>query len=237
LAQFEQEPDNPLFQKSGSVRGAGYCRTFGTVLSEVFSLANVAQRSLILTDDEALTVQRERRAGKGSLRGAQCIMLLPRWPVKRMPSLCASMRRIVALPCLAAASLLCGGAMADINKWIDPGGGVNYGDHPPSWADTMPVSIRPNVIDTDRIGLRSVIVKSLVRPAPPADQAAAETRVDLESYVEQCWKNRGVDCELEARQMIDGPAPVIFPGDPAVFPRPDVRPPPPGLPLKFSITP
>jgi hypothetical protein len=37
--------------------------------------------------------------------------------------------------------------------------------------------------------------------------------------------------------MIDGPAAVIFPGDPAVFPRPDLKLPPPGLPLKFAITP
>jgi hypothetical protein len=97
-----------------------------------------------------------------------------------MLSLCASMSRIVGMPWLATALLLCGdAAMADINKWIDPAGRVNYGDHPPSWADTMSVSIRPNVIETDPIGLRTTIAKALEHAELPADQAAAETRVDL----------------------------------------------------------
>ncbi len=127
--------------------------------------------------------------------------------------------------------------MADVEKWVDPDGRVHYGDHPPSGAETTPVEVWPNVIETDRSGLPTVIDKQMAQPEPPAEQTATETRTDLQAYVEQCRKNRGVDCELEARQMIDGPAPVIFPGDPAIFPRPDIKPPPPGLPLKFGITP
>ena len=142
------------------------------------------------------------------------------------------------MPSLVAASLLgSDAAVADINKWVDPDGRVNYGDHPPLGADTTPVLIRLNVIETDRIRFRTVIIKPSDPPESSAGLDASETRMDIRSYVEHCWKNRGVDCELEARQMIDGPAPVVFPGDPAVFPRPDLEPPPPGLPLKFSITP
>ncbi|MCZ6770720.1 MAG: DUF4124 domain-containing protein [Proteobacteria bacterium] len=148
------------------------------------------------------------------------------------------MCRIVGIPCLVAATLLgSDAAVADINKWIDPDGRVNYGDHPPLGADITSVLIRSNVIETDRIRLRTVIAEPSGPRESPADQDATETRMDIRSYVEHCWKNRGVDCELEARQMIDGPAPLVFPGDPAVFPRPDLKPPPPGLPLKFSITP
>ena len=155
-----------------------------------------------------------------------------------MSSLCASMCRIVGIPWLVAAFLLgSAAAVADINKWVGPDGRVNYGDHPPLGADITPVLIRLNVIETDRIRLRTVIAEPSDPRESSADLDASETRMDIRSYVEHCWKNRGVDCELEARQMIDGPAPVIFPGDPAVFPRPDLKPPPPGLPLKFSITP
>ena len=127
--------------------------------------------------------------------------------------------------------------MADVKKWVDPDGRVNYGDNPPSGADTTPVDVRPNVIETDWSRLRTVNDKPPAQPELPAEQVVIERRKDLQSYAEQCRKNRGVDCELEARQMIDGPAPVIFPGDPAIFPRPDVKPPPPGLSLKFGITP
>ena len=127
--------------------------------------------------------------------------------------------------------------MADVKKWVYPDGRVNYGDNPPSGADTTPVDVRPNVIETDWSRLRTVNDKPPAQPELPAEQVVIETRKDLLSYVAQCRENRGVDCELEARQMIDGPAPVIFPGDPAIFPRPDVKPPPPGLSLKFGITP
>ena len=154
-----------------------------------------------------------------------------------MSSLYASMCRIVGISWLVVAfSFCCDAAMADVNKWVDPDGRVNYGDHPPLRANTTQVSIRPNVIETGRIRLRTVIAEPSGPRESPAGHDATETRMDIRSYVEHCWKNRGVDCELEARQMIDGPAPLVFPGDPAVFPRPDLKPPPPGLPLKFSIT-
>lgn len=142
------------------------------------------------------------------------------------------------MPWLAAICLLgSGAAVADINKWVDPDGRVNYGDQPPSGADITPVLIWPDLIETERLGLRTVTGEPSGRTGSSAGQDAIVPRMDLRSYAEHCRKNRGVDCELEARQMIDGPAPVIFPGDPAVFRRPDLKPPPPGLPLKFAITP
>ena len=127
--------------------------------------------------------------------------------------------------------------MADVEKWVDPDGRVHYGDNPPSDADTTPVDVRPNVIETDWNVLPTLNAKPAPQPQLNREQAGTRVRKDLQSYVEHCRNNRGVDCELEARQMIDGPAPVIFPGDPAIFPRPDVKPPPPGLSLKFGITP
>jgi hypothetical protein len=142
---------------------------------------------------------------------------------------------------LAVALLISGGAAAaDIEKWVDPAGGVHYGDQIPPGVVSAPVDIRPNVIEVDPIVPPAGTGN---RPAQPATSAGApstaplEQRQDMQAYAEQCRANRGVDCEREAQQMIDGPAPVIFPGDPAVFWRPDVKPPPPGLPLKFQITP
>lgn len=141
---------------------------------------------------------------------------------------------------LAIVLLLSGGAAAaDIEKWVDPAGGVHYGDQAPAGVGTVTVDIRPNVIESDPF----VPADAGRRPAEAAvssgvpSAASPEQRQDIQAYIEQCRSNRGVDCELEAQQMIDGPAPVIFPGDPAVFARPDLKPPPPGLPLKFQITP
>jgi hypothetical protein len=139
---------------------------------------------------------------------------------------------------LATATLLFSGvAAADVEKWVDPDGQVHYGDQPPSGADSRPVEVRPNVIEIERSASPTVIDKQPAQTESRTQTTAPEPRKDLEAYIKQCRENRGVDCEEEARQMIDGPAPVIFPGDPAVFPRPDVKPPPPGLPLKYGIKP
>jgi hypothetical protein len=148
------------------------------------------------------------------------------------------MNRIALVLLLAATSLLSSEAiMASVEKWVDPHGRVHYGDHPPAGVDTTAVEIRPNVIETGPNVVPTVIDKPTPELASRVEQARTRVRRDLQSYVENCRNNRGVDCELEAMQMIDGPAPVIFPGDPAVFPRPDLKLPPPGLPLKFAITP
>lgn len=131
-------------------------------------------------------------------------------------------------------------AKAEINKWVDIDGQVHYGDAPPADANAAPLQVRPNVIETGRPAASTSSTEASGKPDASIDSApmaVPATRPDIDRYVAHCRDNRGVDCELEARQMIDGPAPVLFPGDPAVFPRPDVKPPPPGLHLKYSITP
>lgn len=151
------------------------------------------------------------------------------------------MTRIPVASWPAIALLLSAGASAaGIEKWVDADGNVHYGDQAPAGAVAAPVDIRPNVIDSDPVVPSEDAGR---RPAEPEGSAAApsetspQQREDVQAYIEQCRNNRGVDCELEAEQMINGPAPLIFPGDPAVFPRPDLKPPPPGLPLKYQITP
>jgi len=145
---------------------------------------------------------------------------------------------ILTISLFATLPLICASAEAvDVEKWVDTLGRVHYGDQPPPGVETEPVRVRPNVIETG----------PLVQP-PPSDVAPAEAASasapssalqpsPVDEYVELCRRNRGLDCEQEAREMIYGPARVIFRGDPAVFPRPDVRPRPPGLPLDFRITP
>ena len=148
------------------------------------------------------------------------------------------MNRIVLVLLLSATSLLFSEAiLASVEKWVDRHGRVHYGDHPPAGVDATAVEVRPNVIDTGPTVVPAVIDQPMPEMTLPVAQARTRVRKDLQSYAENCRNNRGVDCELEARQMIDGPAPVIFAGDPAVLPRPDLKRPPPGLPLKFAITP
>ena len=151
-----------------------------------------------------------------------------------------AVHRIVLTFCVVVASLLFNeDAVAGIEKWIDANGQVHYTDQAPPGVNAEPVEVRPNVIETDTASPTTTGERSALAPTPTnANVTAAPTpRTDIQSYIEQCRENRGVDCEIEAQQMIYGPAPVVFPGDPAVFPRPDVKPPPPGLGLKYSITP
>lgn len=155
-----------------------------------------------------------------------------------MPALLKRTNLLLALA--SAALIFSDAAMADIEKWVDRDGQVHYGDQPPPEAGATPLKVRPNVIETGRD------VSPTISAAPPANansdaeagsNPVLERRPDIQAYVEQCLANRGVDCEREAQAMIDGPATVLFPGDPAILPRPDLKPPPPGLPLKLEIKP
>lgn len=114
---------------------------------------------------------------------------------------------------------------ADIEKWVDHEGRVHYADHPPPWADARPVKVQPNIIETDPLAQPAVTVR---RPTSPAraersSDPSQRQRAEMQRYIELCRNNRGIDCEREARAMIDGPATVFFPGDPLVFPRPDLK--------------
>jgi hypothetical protein len=44
--------------------------------------------------------------------------------------------------------------MADVKKWVEPNGRVNYGDHPPLGAVIVPSSIRPDRIESEQHGSR-----------------------------------------------------------------------------------
>ncbi len=126
------------------------------------------------------------------------------------------MIRLLPILLLVATELvLSEAAVADIEKWIGPDGGVNYGDNAPPGADAKPVLVRPNVIETGWSAPPALADK---QPVPAelhirlAATGAAEQRRELETYIEQCRENRGVNCEREARWMIDGPAPLYFRG-------------------------
>jgi hypothetical protein len=160
------------------------------------------------------------------------------------------MNRIALVVCLAVMASPPGASAADtgqmtlakteIKKWVDSDGKVHYGDVPPADADATSLHVRPNVIESDRPATPAGSLGTSGRTDAPMNSTPTDVpaaRPDIDRYIAHCRDNRGVDCELEARQMIDGPAPVLFPGDPAVFPRPDLKPPPPGLRLKYSITP
>jgi hypothetical protein len=42
--------------------------------------------------------------------------------------------------------------MADIKKWVEPNGRVNYGEHPPDGAVIVPMSVHPDQTESDRHG-------------------------------------------------------------------------------------
>lgn len=157
----------------------------------------------------------------------------------RTVSLGTTLSAAVLINAVSLASIVNPAAANEISKWVDRDGGVHYGDQPPPSVDATPVKVRPNVIDTRTT--RSPVVlpqrPTVLQQRARREQQVLPERAELRAYVERCRRNRGVDCEWEARAMIDGPATVLFPGDPYIFPRPDLKPPPPGLPLKFQIRP
>ncbi len=139
---------------------------------------------------------------------------------------------------MLAVALLPGLALtAGIEKWVDHEGGVHYADHPPPWADARPVKVQPNVIETGRLARPAATVRRPTSPAQvePSSDRSHRLRTQMQSYIELCRNNRGIDCEREARAMIDGPATVLFPGDPLIFPRPDLKPPAPPPPPKAPL--
>ena len=153
----------------------------------------------------------------------------------------ALVRRCALIFCGASSALLFNeAAIAGVEKWIDANGQVSYSDHPPPGVVATPVEVRHNVIEIDKTARVTITGNQSVQPPPdcePMLTASTASRADIQLYIELCRENRGVDCEAEARQMIDGPAPVIFRRHPIVFPRLDLKPAPPGLRLKFSIRP
>ena len=84
-----------------------------------------------------------------------------------MSSWRVSMSRIVLMPMLAAILLLfCGAATADIKKWIEPNGRVNYGDYPPVGAVVVPLSIQPVRTEPEQDASRPVNDPNADVPTP-----------------------------------------------------------------------
>jgi len=40
--------------------------------------------------------------------------------------------------------------MADVKKWVEPNGRVNYGEHPPLGAVIVPFSVQPDRIESEQ---------------------------------------------------------------------------------------
>jgi hypothetical protein len=96
---------------------------------------------------------------------------------------------------------------AEVQKWKDREGTVNYGDSAPTGAKVESITIQPNVIETDPVQLdegpnrvQQATPQSVTVSGPAMDNRAA-----FEEYVRTCERNRGVDCEDEARRMLTGP--------------------------------
>lgn len=143
-----------------------------------------------------------------------------------IPYVNVSMKRLVPILCFVAAGLPVNIiADANIEKWVDREGRVHYGDQPPSWAKPTPVLVRPNVIETNPPARTAKRAATSRTPDEIPSFPAPQERRDIQAYIELCRSNRGVDCEREARAMIDGPATLLFPGDPLLLPRPDLTPP------------
>lgn len=113
---------------------------------------------------------------------------------------------------------------ADIEKWVDNQGRVHYSDQAPPSVDARPVKVYPNVIETDPVVRPVAAVKrpTFRAPAERPPEPSHRRRAEIRAYIELCRNNRGIDCEREARVMIDGPATLLFPGDPLIFPRRDL---------------
>lgn len=152
------------------------------------------------------------------------------------------MKRSLLLIVLCVCAL---NAQAEIYKWVDADGKVQYGDAPPKGAQTKKVSGGVTVVPA--------IVVPPAPPAPPVEPAAtprnnaakedasevrgggispsaeasepAESRVSdpraerRKQLIEQCQRERRGNCENEADNLLNNP-PVVIPG----WSQPPIRP-------------
>ncbi len=161
------------------------------------------------------------------------------------------MKRSLLLIVLCACAL---SAHAEIYKWVDADGKVQYGDAPPKGAQTKKVSGGVTVVPA--------IVVPPAPPAPPAEAEAprksvakeeagevrgggispsaeasepAESRISdpraerRKQLIEQCQRERRGNCENEADNLLNNP-PVVIPGWSQPPIRPAHRPVPPPRP-------
>jgi Domain of unknown function (DUF4124) len=121
---------------------------------------------------------------------------------------CAPARCAFAAVLLALAALCQGVVLADIYKWVDEKGQVQYGDRPPPGVKTekveSPISVVPAPQPPDTAHDKPAAKAEGDRPAAQDEQvqrdvkAAEEQEAQRRRRIEECQRNRGVDCEQEA---------------------------------------
>lgn len=103
-------------------------------------------------------------------------------------------------------------AHAEVYKWVDADGKIQYGDDPPKGVKTQKVSGGVTVVPaTQFTGKSSSASKSAAKESTPAEeprqtearQSSSASSVDQAAEarrkaIERCEKNRGTDCEEEA---------------------------------------
>ena len=158
---------------------------------------------------------------------------------------CRTLRLILVTAFLATAA---GVASAQVYRWTDERGGINYGSKPPANArnvvrmneddgrvSTMPSSVPPEVIDSTRTRAEQRRADQLQRDLDAERRAnrsayGANTAADYQAWLEACRAERRVDCDDPNRgsayipgYAYGGP---VYVAPPVVRP-PGVRPPRP----------
>lgn len=147
------------------------------------------------------------------------------------------MKRILLLLALSGLAL---GAQAEIYKWVDADGKIQYGDAPPKEAKTKkvsggvmvvpamvvpsptvsaPVKAKPEPEARDEGVRTGGISRKTDAPAAPVDPDAAARAEARQRAIELCRQNRGSNCENEVDAQLYGqagktyvPVPVVIPG-------------------------
>ncbi|GAB2887591.1 hypothetical protein GCM10027046_14870 [Uliginosibacterium flavum] len=161
------------------------------------------------------------------------------------------MKRIVLLLALSGLAL---GAQAEIYKWVDADGKIQYGDAPPKEAKTKKVSggvmVVPAMVvpppaasapaaapapvkakpepEAREEGVRSggISIKPEA-PAAPADPDAVARAEARQRAIDLCRQNRGSNCENEVDAQLYGQAGRTYAPAPVVIPgwsQPPIRP-------------
>ncbi|MDQ7989641.1 MAG: DUF4124 domain-containing protein [Candidatus Dactylopiibacterium sp.] len=131
-------------------------------------------------------------------------------------------------------------ALAQVYKWVDADGSVQYGDKPPKGVKAQPISGGVTVMPAFQAppapvappAAPATIPAPPVPAAPPAPAAiSAPAAVDARAaerarLIEQCLASRGSQCEEEADARLNGVPGTVYVPVPG-WSRPPIRPRPP----------
>ncbi|MDP5239762.1 DUF4124 domain-containing protein [Uliginosibacterium sp. 31-16] len=158
------------------------------------------------------------------------------------------MKRSLLLIVLCACAL---SAQAEIYKWVDADGKIQYGDVPPKGTQTKkvsggvtvvpaivvpppapaePAAPRKSVAKDEAGEVRGGGISPSAEASEPADTRVSDPRAERrKQLIEQCQRERRGNCENEADNQLNNP-PVVIPGwnQPPI--RPAHRPVPPPRP-------